>query len=171
MGSTTDHLLLLPTQHTERSKYDEGRADRVIANRGPTACRWQDWSHIYPVLIGKKKITVAKATYLRPVLPSYVVMSSDGALFKKMISGWDPWISLHVFFHQDEVEYQPKKTKRDEEREKDKVWDALKLCYKVFLHQLAPREKANELIWASWQFVADNPALDKVVRLGWNRLG
>ena len=32
VDSTTDHLLLLPTQHTERSKYDEGRADRVIVN-------------------------------------------------------------------------------------------------------------------------------------------
>ena len=28
VGSTTDHLQLLPTQHTKRSKYDEGRADR-----------------------------------------------------------------------------------------------------------------------------------------------
>ena len=34
LGSTTDHLQLLPTQHIERSKYDEGRADRVIANIG-----------------------------------------------------------------------------------------------------------------------------------------
>ena len=33
VGSTTDHLLLLPIQLTERSKYVEGRADRVIANR------------------------------------------------------------------------------------------------------------------------------------------
>ena len=31
-GSTTDHLYLLPTKHTERFKYDEGRADRVVVN-------------------------------------------------------------------------------------------------------------------------------------------
>ena len=30
VGSTTVHLKLLPTQHTERSKYNEGRADRVV---------------------------------------------------------------------------------------------------------------------------------------------
>ena len=32
-GSTTDHLKLLTTQHTKRSKYEKGRADIVIANR------------------------------------------------------------------------------------------------------------------------------------------
>ena len=34
VGSTTDHLSLLPTQHTERTKYNEGRTDRVVANSG-----------------------------------------------------------------------------------------------------------------------------------------
>ena len=34
LGSTTDHLQLLLTQHTKRSKYDEGRVDRVVVNRG-----------------------------------------------------------------------------------------------------------------------------------------
>ena len=32
VSSSTDHLQLLPTQQTKRWKYDEGRADRVIAN-------------------------------------------------------------------------------------------------------------------------------------------
>ena len=34
VGSTTDHLKLLPKQHTERLKYNEGRAHREVAKRG-----------------------------------------------------------------------------------------------------------------------------------------
>ena len=30
VGSTNDHLQLLPTKHTEWSKYDEGRAESTL---------------------------------------------------------------------------------------------------------------------------------------------
>ena len=46
MCTTSDTILflskLLPTQHIERSKYNEGRADKVVANRG----YWNVW---YPL--------------------------------------------------------------------------------------------------------------------------
>ena len=64
-SSTTDHLYLLPTHHSERSKYNEGRAANEVANRG---CR----SNLKHALTGKSPRLSSWARDRNRIIGKYV---------------------------------------------------------------------------------------------------